>query len=191
MVDANCAYSQEDIPHLKALDDFGLMMIEQPLPRHDLEGHAKLQAALHTPLCLDESAEDLPAVEKAIALKSCRIVNIKIQRVGGLLHAVEIHDACARAGIPVWGGTMPELGIGGVQTLHLATLQNFAFPSDVESSRRWFIDDIVHPFIEVHKGRIDIPPGTGNCFELDRDKLAKYLVREDTFPHSPRAVRIN
>jgi O-succinylbenzoate synthase len=188
MVDANCAYTLADIPHLSSLDDFGLLMIEQPLPKDDLEGHAKLQSVLRTPVCLDESAGDLATVDKAIAMKSCKIVNIKIQRVGGLLHAVEIHDACSRAGIPVWGGTMPELGIGGVQTLHLATLENFTFPTDVESSRRWFIDDIIDPLIEVRDGRIDIAEGTGNCFRLNRDKLKKYIVREETFSETPRVV---
>jgi O-succinylbenzoate synthase len=167
MVDANCAYGENDISHLKKLDEFKLMMIEQPLSKNDLEGHARLQQELTTPICLDESAIDVPTVKRAIQLGSCRIVNIKIQRVGGLKQAVEMHDVCARAGIPVWGGTMPELGIGGAQTVHLATLNNFMFPTDVESSSRWFVDDIVDPFIEVHAGRIAIPSGTGNCFRLN------------------------
>ncbi len=181
MVDANCAYSRSDIGHLKMLDDFDLLMIEQPLPKDDLEGHAELQEALKTPLCLDEGAKDVPTIERAIRLGSCRIVNIKIQRAGGLKHGVSMHDVCARAGIPVWGGTMPELGIGGAQTVHLATLSNFGFPTDVESSLRWFVDDIVDPLIEVRDGRITIPSGIGNCFQLNQTKLRKYLVREETF----------
>ena len=181
MVDANCGYSSNDIEHLMVLDDFDLMMIEQPLAKEDLEGHAALQAKMKTPICLDESATDVPTIEQAISLGSCRIVNIKIQRAGGLQQAVAMHDVCAAKGIPVWGGTMPELGIGGAQTLHLATLNNFRFPTDVESSRRWFVDDIVEPLIEVHDGTITIPQGTGNCYQLNRTKLRKYLVREETF----------
>lgn len=181
MVDANCGYTRNDIAHLTALDDLNLMMIEQPLAKDDLEGHAELQAKLKTPICLDESATDVATIKRAISLGSCKIVNIKIQRTGGLQQAVAMHDACAAAGIPVWGGTMPELGIGGAQTLHLATLSNFGFPTDVESSLRWFVDDIVEPLIEVHDGTITIPQGTGNCFHLNRRKLRNYLVREETF----------
>ncbi len=181
MVDANCAYTIEDIAHLGSLDAFGLMMVEQPLPRNDLEGHARLQDILRTPVCLDESAEDLAAVKRAIRLKSCRIVNIKIQRVGGLANAIAIHDCCAAAGIPVWAGTMPELGIGGVQTLHLATLPNFRFPTDVESSARWFVDDIVEPLITVSKGRITIPSGTGNCYALSARAMERYRITERVF----------
>lgn len=180
MVDANCGYSRNDMDHLKELDDFGLLMIEQPLSKEDLEGHAELQKVLTTSICLDEAAKDVPTVERAIHLGSCRIVNIKIQRVGGLKHAVAMHDVCARAGIPVWGGTMPELGIGGAQTVHLATLSNCSFPTDVESSSRWFIDDIIDPPIEVHEGRITIPSGVGNCFQLNKSTLRKYVVREET-----------
>ena len=181
MVDANCGYSRNHLGHLAVLDDFDLMMIEQPLAKEDLEGHAELQAKLKTPICLDESATDVATIQQAITLGSCKIVNIKIQRAGGLQQAVAMHDVCAAVGIPVWGGTMPELGIGGAQTLHLATLGNFGFPTDVESSLRWFVDDIVEPLIEVHDGTITIPEGTGNCYQLNRTKVRKYLVREETF----------
>ena len=181
MVDANCAYTRNDIERLKKLDDFDLVMIEQPLPKDDLEGHADLQKVLKTPICLDEGAKDVSTIERAIRLESCRIVNIKIQRAGGLKHAVAMHDVCARAGIPVWGGTMPELGIGGAQTVHLATLGNFSFPTDVESSLRWFVDDIVDPLIEVRNGTITIPSGIGNCYRLNETKLRKYVVREETY----------
>lgn len=181
MVDANCAYSPQDLNHLKSLDAFDLSMIEQPLPKKDLEGHARLQAMLKTPVCLDESAENLGAVRRAIALGSCKIVNIKIQRVGGLLHAREIHDVCKRAGIPVWGGTMPELGIGGVQAVHLASLENFSYPTDVESSKRWFVEDIVDPPIDVDAGTIALPQQPGNGFRINETVVKKYLVREESF----------
>jgi O-succinylbenzoate synthase len=180
MVDANCAYSRTDIDRLGMLDDFDLVMVEQPLPKDDLEGHAALQKTLKTPICLDESAKDVPAMQEAIRRGSCRIVNIKIQRVGGLKHAREMHDVCSLAGIPVWGGTMPELGIGGAQTVHLATLSNFGFPTDVESSRRWFVDDIIDPPIEVREGKICLPSGAGNGYQLNQKNVRKYLVREES-----------
>jgi len=180
MVDANCAYGRADLDHLQALDDFELMMIEQPLPTDDLEGHAKLQATMKTPICLDESAKDTTAVRKAIELRSCGIINIKIQRVGGLKNAVEMHDICRAAGVPVWAGTMPELGVGSAQSVHLATLENFGFPTDVESCLRWFIDDIIDPFIEVQNGAIEIPEGIGNCYRVDNRKMNKYKVREES-----------
>jgi o-succinylbenzoate synthase len=181
MVDANCAYTQADLARLVSLDDFDLMMIEQPLPKDDLEGHARLQAMSQTPICLDEGAKDVPTVQKAIKLKSCQIVNIKIQRVGGLLNAQRMHDVCAEAGIPVWGGTMPELGIGGVQTVHLATLDNFGYPTDVEASNRWFVEDIIEPLIEVHDGMITLPAGSGNGYPLNSRVIERYKVREQLF----------
>lgn len=181
MVDANCAYTQSDLEHLQALDDFDLMMIEQPLSKDDLEGHAKLQSTIQTPVCLDEGAQDIAAVEHAARLGSCKIVNIKIQRVGGLKAAKEMHDACVRHGIPVWGGTMPELGIGGAQTIHLATLGNFTFPTDVESSSRWFVEDIIDPPIEVKQGVIAIPDGHGNAYRLNDRTVKKYTIRKEIF----------
>ena len=181
MVDANCAYAQGDLDHLKSLDDFDLMMVEQPLPKDDLEGHAKLQAAIRTPVCLDESAKDIDTMRKAIQMKSCRIVNIKIQRVGGLQNARKMHDLCQNSGIPVWGGTMPELGIGGAQTVHLATMENFGFPTDVESSRRWFVDDIINPLLEVREGMITLPAGNGNGYRIDSRKVQRYKIREESF----------
>jgi len=181
MVDANCAYTRKDLDHLKGLDDFDLMMVEQPLAKDDLEGHAALQSVLRTPVCLDESAKDVSTVMKAIELNACKIVNIKIQRVGGLQNAKEIHDLCAKHEVPVWGGTMPELGIGGAQTVHLATLSNFLFPTDVESSSRWFVDDIISPVLEVKDGLITLPDGVGNCYGVDYRNVQKYKVREQSF----------
>jgi O-succinylbenzoate synthase len=159
------------------LDEFGLVMIEQPLSRRDLAGHATLQSMMRTPICLDESAEDITAVRQAIDLGSCRIINIKIQRVGGLKNAIAIHDICAKSDIPVWAGTMPELGIGSVQAVHLATMKNFTYPTDVESSRRWFADDIIQPLIEVAAGYIRIPAGTGICYHPDQGKIRSYTIR--------------
>jgi o-succinylbenzoate synthase len=179
MVDANCSYDNTHFDHLKKLDEFELLMIEQPLSKDDLDGHAKLQTMIQTPVCLDEGAKDLPTMQEAIRKKSCKIVNIKIQRVGGLRNAVAMHDLCAATGIPVWAGTMPELGIGSAQTAHLATLSNFAFPTDVESSSRWFVDDIVEPELKVENGMLRIPEGTGNCYRLNGKTVARYKVREE------------
>jgi O-succinylbenzoate synthase len=181
MVDANCAYRRSDIGHLGSLDAFDLMMIEQPLPREDLEGHALLQRTIRTPVCLDESAEDIARVQQAIALESCRIINIKIQRVGGLTNAKAVHDLCRAAGIPVWAGTMPELGIGSVQTLHCATLAGFTFPTDVESTKRWFVEDIIEPPIIVEQGVITLPQGSGNCYALSTRALERHRVAEQVF----------
>jgi len=114
-------------------------------------------------------------------MKSCKIVNIKIQRVGGLQNAKKVHDLCAAHEIPVWGGTMPELGIGGVQTVHLATLSNFLFPTDVESSGRWFVDDIINPLLEVQNGLITLPEGIGNGYNVDSRKVQQYKVRGESF----------
>lgn len=184
MVDANCAYTSADIGHLLTLDEFELVMIEQPLHKADLDGHARLQREIRTPICLDESAVDTATVDRAITLGSCRIVNIKIQRVGGLHEAVRIHDLCARRKIPVWGGTMPELGIGSAQTVHLSTLANFSYPTDVQSSLRWFVDDCIEPLLTVNHGRIRIASGSGNGYRLDERKLGKYLVRKEEFSAS-------
>lgn len=157
MVDANAAYGREDFSHLKHLDRFGLVMIEQPLSAEDLAGHAELQGLLETPICLDESAESLDRVREAARLGACRIVNIKVQRVGGLTAARGIHDFCRSAGIANWMGTMPELGIASLHALYLATLPNCLFPTDVESSARWYEEDVIDPPLSVKEGLIDIP----------------------------------
>ncbi len=179
MVDANCAYDRTDVEHLKKLDEFGLMMIEQPLKKEDLEGHAVLQKSLDTPVCLDESAVDPASVRKAIELGSCRIVNIKLQRVGGFANAKIIHDLCTAAGIRLWAGTMPELGIGGIHALHMSSLPGFSYPTDVESSSRWFVDDIVVPRLEVRDGMFAISDYAS--YEIDSGAIQKYKVKELIF----------
>jgi O-succinylbenzoate synthase len=181
MVDANAAYGREDTRRLRALDEFGLMMIEQPLAGDDLEGHALLQQGLSTPVCIDESAESNGAVRRAINLGSCRIVNIKVQRVGGLAAGRAMHNLCAEAGIPVWAGTMPELGIGGIQTAHLASLPNFRFPTDVQASDRWFREEIIEPPITVHDGLISLPSGPGNGVAVREEAIRHAALRKETF----------
>ena len=176
MVDANCAYDREDIEYLRRLDEFDLMMIEQPLKKKDLEGHLILQKLISTPICLDESADDVVSVKRAIELGSCKIVNIKIQRVGGFRNAKLIHDLCKNAGIPVWAGTMPELGIGGIHSLFLSSLPGFSYPTDVESSARWFVDDIVQPRLQVHDGVLKIEDYCS--YDIDMEVVRKYKVRD-------------
>jgi len=178
MVDANAAYRLEDWPVFEELDALGLMMIEQPLAREALGEHAELQRRLRTPVCLDESADSLDAIREIIRLGSARILNIKVQRMGGLWPARQAHDLAAAAGIPCWLGTMPELGIASAQGLHLGTLPNFIFPSDVEASARWYVDDIISPPIEVDgRGLIHLPPGPGMGYRVDLEKVSRYRVR--------------
>ena len=182
MVDANAAYQLEDAEVFERLDEFGLMMIEQPLARQALGEHAELQRRIRTPICLDESAESPESLAEIIRLRSGRIINIKVQRMGGLWRARQGHDAAAAAGLACWLGTMPELGIASAQGLHLATLPNFTLPTDVEASARWYVDDIVAPPIVVSsQGSIDLPDGPGMGYRVDREKVARYRVRREEF----------
>ncbi len=176
MVDANCAYTRDDIEHLRKLDDFGLLMIEQPLKKDDLEGHAILREKISTPICLDESVDSIEKLELAVNLKSCEIINIKIQRVGGILISKKFHDICRRNNIPVWIGTMPELGIGSAHALNLCLLDNCKFPTDVEPSKRWYLDDIITPLIDVKNGIINFTDDLN--FEVNFDKIEKYTVKQ-------------
>lgn len=182
MVDANAAYRLEDWPIFKELDSFRLMMIEQPLAREALEEHADLQRRLRTPICLDESADGLESIESIIRLGSAQILNIKVQRLGGLWPARQAHDAAQAAAIPCWLGTMPELGIASAQGLHLATLPNFLYPSDVEASMRWFVDDIIAPPIEVMgDGYVHLPDGPGMGYRADPEKIERRRIRFEEF----------
>ncbi|HET9176757.1 MAG TPA: o-succinylbenzoate synthase [Terriglobia bacterium] len=182
MVDANAAYRLEDAAIFEQLDKYGLMMFEQPLARKALDEHAELQRRLKTPICIDESAEDLESIATAIRLGSAKIINIKVQRMGGLAPAKQAHDAARTAGIPCWMGTMPELGVASAQALHLATLGNFAFPTDVEASARWFKDDIIGPPIEISgEGFIHLPEGPGMGYKIDLKKVERYRIRFEEF----------
>ncbi|MDX1978725.1 MAG: o-succinylbenzoate synthase [Bryobacteraceae bacterium] len=172
-VDANADYSLADLDVFLEMDRFGLLMFEQPFAGADLEGLAELQRRLRTPVCIDESADSADQVRRAIEMGACRIVNIKLQRVGGFLEAMRILDVCAAHGVPVWMGTMPELGIGSAHALALAAHPQFAYPTDVEPSRRWYADDIVTPEIVLRNGFID-PPSGG--YQIDPDKLARYTL---------------
>jgi len=171
MVDANSAYSLEDVPLLKQLDAFYLMMIEQPLGWDDIFAHAQLQRQLETPICLDESIHDAGQALAAIEMGACRIINIKLGRVGGHTCARRMHDVCKAKAVPVWCGGMLESGIGRAHNIAMSSLENFSLPGDVSASRRYWEEDIIEPEVEVSRqGLIRVPagPGIGYTPRLDR-----------------------
>jgi len=180
MIDANCSYRMSDLDELRALDDFNLTMIEQPLSARDLIGHAELQKLLKTPICLDESIECVDDLSIALKLRSCRIVNIKPARVGGLSEAVRIHDLCATNGIGVWCGGMLETGIGRAASMALATLPNFIYPADLSASARYFNHDIIDPEIKLAADgtlRLSELPGLG--VGIDQKRLKDFTVASE------------
>jgi O-succinylbenzoate synthase len=172
MADANSAYTLEDAEHLARLDEFSLMMIEQPLAGGDLVRHAELQKRLKTPICLDESITGVDRAEDMLALGSGRIINIKAGRVGGLTSAKAIHDLCAARDVPVWCGGMLESGIGRAYNVALASLPNFTIPGDVSPSARYWDKDIVTPEWTMDAGgMVTVPldrPGLGVAVDVDR-----------------------
>jgi O-succinylbenzoate synthase len=181
MADANSAYTLEDAARLKQLDDFYLMMIEQPLAHDDIIDHAVLQGQLETPICLDECIRSVHHVKQAIRLKAGRIVNIKLGRVGGFAEARRVHDVCAAASIPVWCGGMLEAGIGRAHNIALATLPNFTLPGDVSASSRYWKRDIIVPAVETTpNGTIAIRNEPGFGYEIDHDFLASLIVRQES-----------
>ena len=159
-VDANTAYTLDDAPQLAKLDEFDLLLIEQPLAEDDVRGHAELARLLRTPVCLDESITSSRSAEDAIALGACRIVNIKAGRVGGYLEARRIHDVCQARSVPVWCGGMLETGLGRAANVALAALPNFTLPGDTSASGRYYAQDITEPFV-LRDGRLDVPQGPG------------------------------
>jgi o-succinylbenzoate synthase len=176
MVDANSAYRAEDFPLLKNLDAYYLMMIEQPLGWDDLFGHVAIQKNLQTPICLDECIHTYEQAEAAISQGACKIINIKLGRVGGHLQAKRIHDLCLRQNVPVWCGGMLESGVGRAQNIAMSTLPNFSLPGDVTASSRYWHEDVISPEVTVTpNGTIQVPttPGIGFTPRLDRiDSLA-------------------
>jgi O-succinylbenzoate synthase len=180
MVDANSAYSLADADRLAALDQFGLMMIEQPLAYDDLVDHAELQRRLDTPICLDESVPSLAAARAAVALGSGRIINIKPGRVGGLSVAQAIHDLCQQQGVPVWCGGMLETGIGRAHNVALASLPGFSLPGDISASARYFEEDIVEPAFEINvDGTMIVPTGPGIGVKVVLDRLEPLTQRSE------------
>lgn len=190
--DANAAYTLADAPHLAELDEFGLVMLEQPLDADDLVRHAELQRRLSTPICLDESITNVERARDMIALGSGRIVNIKPGRVGGFAASKAIHDVCGDAGVPVWCGGMLESGIGRAYNVALASLPNFSLPGDVSPSARYWRRDIVTPpwTMDQH-GLVRVPrehPGLG--VEVDTDFVGALTTRTETLrAHRPAITR--
>jgi O-succinylbenzoate synthase len=181
MADANSAYTLADADHLQRLDDYYLMMIEQPLAHDDIIDHAALQAKLATPICLDESIRSARHAEQAIRLGACRILNIKLGRVGGFAEARRIHDVAQAAGVPVWCGGMLEAGVGRAHNIALSTLPDFVLPGDVTASRRYWARDIIVPPVEVTaRGTIVVREEPGFGYALDADYIDAITVRRET-----------
>ena len=180
MVDANSAYSLRDTALLKELDRFYLMMIEQPLGWDDLYAHVELQRELQTPICLDECIDSEEQARAAVELGACRIINIKLGRVGGYAAARKIHDLCERNSVPVWCGGMLESGIGRAHNIALSTLSNFTLPGDVTASKRYWVEDIIEPEVTVSpQGTIRVPNGPGIGFAPRLDLIDKLTVRHE------------
>ena len=170
-VDANTAYRRTDGAHLARLDEFDLLLIEQPLPEEDIVGHARLAEEVDTPICLDESLVSAAGTADAIELGACEIANIKPGRVGGYLEAVRIHDLCVTKDVPVWCGGMLETGIGRAANAALAALPGFTLPGDISASTRFYAHDIVTDPITITDGHVTVPTNPGLGFDLDRDFL--------------------
>jgi O-succinylbenzoate synthase len=181
MADANSAYTLADADHLARLDQYNLMMMEQPLAHDDIIEHATLQRRLQTPVCLDESIHSLADARKAIELGSCKIINIKIGRVGGLTEAKRIHDYCRQAGVPVWCGGMLEAGIGRAHNVAITALPGFTLPGDTAASSRYWEQDIIAPEVTVENGLISIPGLSGIGYEPVRKQMERFSLHSETF----------
>jgi o-succinylbenzoate synthase len=179
--DANSAYRLRDEDHLVSFDAFDLLMIEQPLWHDDFYFHSVLQRRLNTPICLDESIRNRRDALAAIEMESCRIINIKLGRVGGFSEAIAIHNAALERGIPVWCGGMLESGVGRAHNIALSTLENFTLPGDVSASARYWAEDIIEPEITINpQGEILIPDSPGRGYEVRADLVDRLTVRKET-----------
>ncbi|WP_028783543.1 o-succinylbenzoate synthase [Thalassobacillus devorans] len=176
MIDMNGMYEEKDLPYLEELDSHELMMIEQPFRAGDFFLHQQLQNVLKTPLCLDESIRSLADAEQAIRMKSSRVINIKISRVGGMTEAMAIHDLCRTSDIPVWCGGMVESGISRAHNIALASLEGFSIPGDISASSRFWEKDLIVPEVKVKKGKVEVPAEPGIGFEIDGEYL-QYVTR--------------
>jgi o-succinylbenzoate synthase len=182
-VDANSAYSLEDIELLKKLDQYSLMMIEQPLAPGDLVDHAKLQREINTPICLDESILTVADARHAHELGSCKIVNIKLGRVGGHAEARSIQEFCASSGTPVWCGGMLESGVGRAHNIAMSTLEGFTLPGDVSASARYWEEDIIDPAVTVSpQGTISVPTGPGIGYKVNEARVESLVKRRKEVP---------
>lgn len=182
MADANSAYTLDDIEIFRELDQYGLIMIEQPLAHDDIIDHAKLQKELQTPICLDESIHSAEDARKALELGSCKIINIKIGRVGGLTEAKRIHDLCQKWNIPVWCGGMLEAGVGRAHNIAITSLDNFTIPGDTSASNRYWDKDITFPEVELAgPGLLAVPAAPGIGYEINETIVNEYVIRKQIF----------
>jgi O-succinylbenzoate synthase len=182
MADANCAYSLADTPRLKEFDRFYLMMIEQPLGWDDLLDHAKLQREIATPICLDESIHGADDARKAIEIGACKIINIKLGRVGGFTGARQVHDLCRAKNVPVWCGGMLESGIGRAHNIAMSALPGFTLPGDVSASKRYWTEDVIDPEVTVSaRGTIRVPQTAGLGYTPNPERIEKATVRKEKF----------
>lgn len=179
--DANSAYGTTNPLNLRKFDEFNLLMVEQPLWDDDIFRHANLQRLLKTAICLDESIRNVRDAEEAAELRACRIINIKVGRLGGFSEAIAVHDVCERNKIPVWCGGMLETGIGRAHNIALSTLPNFRLPGDVSASKRYWAEDIVEPEIEVTpRGTIPVSNTPGTGYQIKKELIEKLTVRTET-----------
>ncbi len=180
--DANSAYTLDQVEHLRKFDQFNLLMIEQPLWNDDIYYHARLQKELRTSICLDESIVNARSAAFAVETGACRIINIKVGRVGGFSEAISVHDVCQANKVPVWCGGMLETGIGRAHNIALSTLPNFSLPGDVSASRRYWKEDIIDPEVEVSpQGMIAIRDVAGTGYRIKTDLIEKLTVRKESF----------
>jgi O-succinylbenzoate synthase len=179
--DANSAYTLDQVEHLRKFDQFNLLMIEQPLWNDDIYYHTRLQKELRTAICLDESIVGARSAAFAAETSACRIVNIKVGRVGGFTEALAVHDVCRAHNIPVWCGGMLETGVGRAHNIALSTLANFSLPGDVSASKRYWKEDIIEPEVEVSpEGMIAIGDQPGTGYRVKPDLIEKLTVRKET-----------
>ena len=179
--DANSAYTLDQVEHLREFDQFHLLMIEQPLWNDDIYYHARLQKTLRTAICLDESIINARSASFAVETGACRIINIKVGRVGGFGEALSVHNVCQQNKVPVWCGGMLETGIGRAHNIALSTLENFSLPGDVSASKRYWKEDIIDPEVEVSAdGMIAIHDKPGTGYRVKQDLIEKLTVRKET-----------
>ncbi len=182
MADANSAYTLADLPRLKELDRFYLMMVEQPLGWEDLVDHAKLQRELSTPICLDESIHSADDARKAIEIGAGKIINLKLGRVGGFTSARAVHDVCRAKNVPVWCGGMLESGVGRAHNIAMSSLSGFTLPGDVSASRRYWKQDIIDPEVTVSaQGTIRVPQTPGLGYAPNLERIESVTVRKESF----------
>ena len=186
MGDANSAFTLDDVAIFQKLDEYDLLMVEQPLYYDDIYEHSKLQAQIKTAVCLDESIHAPQDARSAIELQACRIINMKVARVGGLTNAIKIHDMSLEAGLEMWCGGMLETGVGRATNVHLATMPNFTLPGDISASARYYAEDIAEPIFELNQedSTLSVPSGPGIGVEVLMDRVEKVRVRHQVFDKS-------